>query len=341
MDIVSSRERRIALALVVLVLVWFGVTAPPQDLFLANTIAVTTIAAIGLNMLMGTAGLISLGHGAFVATGAFVAAGLEISRGWPLIPSTIAAVFAAAAVGLVTALPALRLRGLYVALVTLGVHFLVVYFARQYQSGVAQGAGLELEPVTLLQTDRSWFVVFVVAAALGLVLYANLLRTRWGRALQAVRDRDIAAAITGVDVRATKLRAFTASAAFAGFAGALLAHYLGTVSIEQFSLTLSIHYVAVVVIGGPNSVMGTAFGAAFVTLLPRWVDSVIDALPAGDLVDRLEASIFDVKAALFGVSIVVFLLFEPGGLAAIWGRVRQFFALWPFSRRHGFIGGPR
>lgn len=339
--VLSSRQRVVALVGVILALTWFGLTAPSQELFLANTIAITTVAAVGLNTLMGTAGIISLGHGAFVAVGAFTAAGLSLERGWGLLPSIAAGTVLATLLGLVAAILALRLRGLYVALVTLGAHFIVVYGAREYQSQVSQGAGLELQGSGFLKTDRDWFIALVVVTGAVLVLFTNLLRTRWGRAFQAVRDRDVAAAITGVNVDATKLRAFALSSGLAGLAGGLLAHYLGTVSIEQFGLVLSIQYVAVVVIGGTNSVLGTVLGASFVTLLPRWVDFAVGRLPEGGFVERLETSIFDLKAAMFGIAIVLFLILEPQGLVAVWGKARQYFAMWPFSRRRSVIEGPR
>jgi branched-chain amino acid transport system permease protein len=183
---------------------------------------------------------------------------------------------------------------------------------------------------------RVWYFVLAAAAAATVVLALNLLRTRTGRAWRAIRDHETVAEALGIGVPGYKLAAFVVSSMLTAVAGALFAYYRGFVSVEAFSLFLSIQYVAMVIIGGMGSILGALLGAGFVTLFPYAIEALIAALPTPE---RYANLVFAVNYAAFGLVMVAFLLFEPEGLVGIWRRVRDWFLLWPFRQRP--LGGAK
>lgn len=304
------------------------------QLNLINLVAIATIGALALNLLTGYAGQISLGHAGFLAVGAFTAGILVNEWNWPFPATLAAAVVVSAVLGVVVGLPALRLRGLYLALGTLAFHFLVVYLIGEYQSRRTGSVGVIMPVPSLwgvaLDSVAKWYYFLIPLAALVVVVCVNLTRTPTGRAWLSVRDRDVVAAAFGVNVRAYKLRAFVVSAALTGLGGAVWAYYLQFVSVEAFTLTLAIEYVAMIVIGGLGSILGSILGAAFVTLLPQVISAGFDYLPGSE---ALRLQLVVVQTAVFGLFMLLFLLFEPEGLVGIWVRIRQFFELWPLKYR--------
>jgi branched-chain amino acid transport system permease protein len=343
---------------------------PNQDewasvLALAGIVAV---GAIGLNLLTGYTGQPSLGHAAFIGLGAFVAGyygggrtvdgiGYDI----PLVAYLLIAAVGGGLVGLLIGLPALRLRGNYLAIVTLGLVFLALYLWRKWTTFTGGNAGspmpIEAEfSIGIWSIDflkptvfgkelgakqglmyLSWGLVIVVA-----LLVKNIVRTRPGRALQAVRDRDIAAEVVGVSLFRYKVGAFVISSAIAAVAGSLYGLYLGflTPNEESLGIVLSIQYLAVIVVGGIGTIYGSIFGAVLVGALPTIIDEFVpdnwDLPVLGWPIVTSEAGATGfskgaLATAIYALLIIIFLVLEPRGLAGIWRRIQAYFKTWPFS----------
>jgi branched-chain amino acid transport system permease protein len=239
-----------------------------------------------------------------------------------------------AVLGVVFGLPSLRLRGLYLAISTLALHFAVVYLGAEYETRRGFSTGIVVDPPSLfgvaLTSGRAWYLVLLAAAAATLLVCINLVRCRTGRAWRAIRANETVAATLGISVARHKLAAFVISSALTAMAGALAAYYRGFVSVEAFSLFLSIQYVAMVIIGGMGSLTGALMGAVFVTLLPYGIERILFLLPNAQ---AYAGSLFAVNYAAFGVIMILFLLFEPEGLFGLWRRVQNYFLLWPFRQR--------
>ncbi len=242
--------------------------------------------------------------------------------------------------GVVFGLPSLRLKGLYLAVSTLALHFIVTFAGSEYETLTGAYTGVVIDPPRIgrweLVDARGWYFVFLVASVLTVLYALNLLRSRTGRAWAAIRDREVAAEALGIAVHWHKLTAFVVSSTLTALAGCLFAYYRGFVSAEAFSLFLTIEYVAMVTIGGLGSVLGAILGAAFVVLFPYAIDLGVAALPVPD---RFSTYIFAVKFAAFGLIMIAFLVLEPQGLVGIWRRVRDYFLLWPFRQKP--LGGGR
>jgi branched-chain amino acid transport system permease protein len=303
------------------------------------------IAAMSLNLLTGVAGQLSLGHAAFVGTGAYTASFVSTQLGWSFWWSLPAAMVLAGAAGLVLAPVALRVRGLYLAVVTLGVVFLSQHLFRNWTSvsGGVGGARIEtptiagldlirggtLGPLTLGQNQGYYLVVLVIAGASYLFL-RNLVRGRTGRDFAAVRDDDLAAGVVGVDVFGAKLRAFVISSAFAGLAGALLGGFLRFINYDQFGLLLSVEFLVMMAIGGTGILGAAMLGALFVTAVPELLGQLAPHLPflaeSGSGLTPERAS-----AILFGLLLAIVIVAEPLGLFGLWIRVKKYLTTWPFT----------
>jgi branched-chain amino acid transport system permease protein len=287
-----------------------------------NRTLLSFIAAIALNILTGYAGQVSLGHAGFLAAGAFTTAIVNREMGIPFIPTLIISTSVGMILGLFVGLPSLRLKGLYLALGTLGIHYIIVYLGGEYQFRWNYNTGIiidnpKLGPI-LLDNGIKWFY-FLAAFSLVVWVYCqNLTRTRTGRAWMALRDRDIAAASMGVNVAAYKLRAFVFSSGLTSLAGSLGAFYIHFVSVDAFTFYLTIEYIAMVIIGGLGSILGSFLGAFFVTVLPHVIDDLVDLLGTSG---RIASHIFAVKFSFFGLLMVIFLIFEPQGILGIWNRL--------------------
>jgi branched-chain amino acid transport system permease protein len=301
---------------------------------IANQVFIAVIGALALNLLMGTTGQISLGHAGFLAAGAFTVAALITHFEAPIGVTLLAAAAVGAVLGVLVGLPALRLRGLYLAVSTLAAHFVIIVGVSQYQSGISYGAGFSIPPPSIfgleIGSERAWYF-FILPLALGvLLLNLNWLRSAYGRAWMAIRHRDIAAEALGINVALYKLLAFSASTSLTCVAGALWAYHTAFVSVEAFDFDTLIQYLAMVIIGGLGSVLGACLGAFFVVVLPRVISVVAAKIP---VLQGLGGQTFDLQVGAFGVVMLLFLIFEPRGLAGIWARVRFYFQLWPFKYR--------
>lgn len=325
--------QKIRLAIFVGFLLVFPFVASQYWLNLANQIAIATISAIGLNILVGYTGQISLGQGAFMAVGAYSAAILTARLGLPFFISIPIACLITAGVGLIFGLPSLRLKGLYLAMATLAAQVIVEWVITHW-TGLTGGTEAVVIPAPTLfglrlNTDFRFYWIAIATAGLTALFAANLFRSKVGRAFVAIRDQDIAAEVIGVDVFRYKLLAFATSSFIAGLAGAMLANYRTIISWERFTIETSIFYLAVIIIGGLGTVNGAFFGAAFMTLLPALINnlgrSMQTAAPA--IANLLPA----VQQGIFGLVIILFLIVEPQGLAKLWRNIKDYFYVWPFS----------
>jgi branched-chain amino acid transport system permease protein len=300
-----------------------------------NIAGIFVVGTIGLNLLTGYTGQVSLGHAFFMAIGGYVWAHFGGEQGLSLLiwlPLAAVGPFA------------LRLRGNYLAIVSLGLVFIGLHIWRNFESvtgggigftGATRGASigpldfaaLELAGRTYT-VDQSFFWLIWAVVALSALLAKNIVRSRPGRAMQAIRDRDVAAAVVGVNLARYKVGAFVVSGAYAAVAGALYGSYFEFVSPGHWDLFLSIQFIAMVIVGGVGTIFGSILGGLFVGGVPSLIDKYGASLP---LIDRLGISVPEFNAILYGVVIVLFLVLEPHGLAGIWFRIRAYFRAWPFS----------
>lgn len=292
-------------------------------------------AALGLNFLMGGAGQIHLGYGAVMAIGAYGSVHL-VRFGVPFEIAMIAGGVMAAAIGIVFGAAALRVKGLYLAMSTLAMQY-IVDFVISHVPAISGGtqAALRVPEVRFLgmrvEGDIPPYIVALVICAIVTSFMLNVRRTSFGRALAAVREKDYAAAVIGVDTFKYKLLAFWVSSFIGGVVGAVLAVcYLRTVSPDQFHLELSIQILAMVIVGGLGSVLGSFFGAALILFAPIVLNNLIGTLATGfglDIGADLRAHL---PLMLYGALIIGFLLIEPLGLAKIYDNIRNYFLVWPF-----------
>ncbi|MFH1033712.1 MAG: branched-chain amino acid ABC transporter permease [Pseudomonadota bacterium] len=297
-----------------------------------NLIFIYIIGAHGLNLLTGYTGQISLGHGAFMGVGAYTA-GILANMGWPFYLALPAAGLMAAAVGMIFGLPSLRLRGLYLAIATLAAQFILDYAMRNWSALTGGSAGLTVPYAKIFSqefnSDNSFYFLALFFAVLATLYLKNITRTRTGRAFVAVRDRYLAAEVIGVNLFKYRILSFGISSFMVGIAGGLWAYYITIISDEHFTLWLSVQFLAMVIVGGLGHVLGGIFGAIFFVVLPELL-----RLPAEALTD-VYPNIFGIFASLremvFGLIVILFLIFEPDGLAARWHTMRAYWKLWPFS----------
>jgi branched-chain amino acid transport system permease protein len=320
----------------------------PFWLSVLNYAGIAAVGAIGLNLLTGYTGQVSLGHAFFIGAGAYVAAAVGGDLGLPLVLWLPAAALLGAVVGALIGPFALRLRGNYLVIVTLGLVFLGEHLFRNLDSVTGGNSGtsvtaeatlgpIDFSAVTILGDQyirqQSWFwLVWGVVAACAL-LAKNIVRTRPGRAIQAIRDRDVAAEIIGVELFRYKVAVFAVSSALAAIGGALYGAYQQYVSPDEWTLFLSIQYIAIIIVGGVGTVFGAVLGALFLGGLPAVIENYSESIPgvSTTAADDGFISVFSLNQAIFGLLIVLFLMFEPRGLAAMWLRVKAYFKAWPFS----------
>jgi branched-chain amino acid transport system permease protein len=299
---------------------------------------VLSLAALGLNILTGYAGQLSLGTGAFMAVGAFMAynAMLRIPH-MPILAAFAIGGLCAAAVGLVFGLPSLRIKGLYLAVATLACQFFVLWainrigwFSNYSSSGVITAQRIEIFGYGIEHAREKYLLTLAIVAVMALAA-KNLMRSETGRAFMAIRDMDVAAAVIGIPMMKTKLLAFAISSFYCGVAGALYAYcYLGTVEPEAFTLDLSFLVLFMIIIGGIGSILGSFLGAAFITLFPIFLNLGSDWIQAQLGIEMSHAVVSNTIAMIFGALIIFFLIVEPNGLARLWQIAKGKLRLWPF-----------
>jgi branched-chain amino acid transport system permease protein len=306
-------------------------------LSLANLVSIAVVGAVGLNILVGDAGQISIGHGAFMSVGAYTAANLAVRLHAPFWVALPLGGLMAAAVGAVIGIPSLRIKGLYLAIATLAGQFIIEWTINHvtWISGGVQ-ASIEVPRPRLfgvqIASQRAMYFFLLVFVVLALTAALNLRRSRVGRAFVAIRDHDIAAEIIGIDIFRYKLFAFAVSSFYAGVTGVLYTYYLGVANYEQFQIGTSIDYLAMIIIGGLGSVLGAVFGAIFVTLMPIGLRYATETF--GNLVfapSDVANIINNLRLICFGGLIILFLVVEPEGLERLWRNIRNYFRVWPFA----------
>ncbi|MCF8143497.1 MAG: branched-chain amino acid ABC transporter permease [Deltaproteobacteria bacterium] len=316
----------------------FGVVpfiSSSYTLYILNSVGIYAIAAVGLNLLIGFTGQISLGHGAFFGVGAYAGAILATRVGLPFFVAVPLAGVIAAAVGMVFGLPSARLKHLYLCIATLAGQFIIEYVLVQWESLTGGAMGIVVPSATLfgidLGSDRAFFYVIFFLFVLMTWIAVNLIRTRIGRAFIAIRDNDRAAEGMGIPIFPYKLLSFAISSFYAGFAGALFAYYTMSITPEPFNLWLSIEYIAMIIIGGMGSIPGSVFGTIFIVTLNEVLSHITEYLMNVGVSTGVAITIAPLREFVYGLAIVLFIIFEPKGLAEVWRIVRSNFRLWPFS----------
>ena len=295
-------------------------------------ICIYSIVGLGMMLLVGFTGQISLGHAAFLAVGAYTEALLQ-AKGVPFFISLPTAALLSGAFGWVLGLPALRLKGIYLAIATLAFNVIVEEVLARWEGLTGGNSGLHLKPVELfglkLDGDTSFYYLCLGLTVLATLALLNLLRSPTGRAFVAIRDSEISASCMGVNLATYKTMSFAISAALTGIGGALYAHKVTFISPEQFTLLQSIELITIVILGGVGFIHGAVLGAAFVIVLPQLISLAKDYLPGNVAGSGLQA-------VVFGLVLILFIIFEPYGLYGRWLKVRTWFELFPFYRRGMF-----
>ncbi len=293
---------------------------------------ILALATLGLNILTGYAGQLSLGTAAFMAVGAFASYNFMLRvPGMPVLLAFILGGVSAAMVGIVFGLPSLRIRGFYLAASTLATQFFVVWcltkvpwFTNNSSSGVITAQQIEILGYKFETPQEKYLLVLAIVCVMALMA-KNMVRSTIGRSLMAVRDMDVAAEVIGFRLMRTKLTAFAISSFYCGVAGALYAYcYLGTVEPEAYNLDLSFRILFMVIIGGLGSILGSFLGAGFIVLLPIFLSVVVHHTGLSNSVTS------NLELMVFGALIIFFLIVEPHGLARLWQIGKEKLRLWPF-----------
>ncbi len=295
---------------------------------------ILSLAALGLNILTGYCGQVSIGHGAFMAVGAYAAYNIAIRvPGLNFLVVLVLAGLAAALVGMIFGIPSLRIKGLYLAVATLAAQFFfdwvfarVKWFTNYAPSGSVSVPNIELFGFVLDTPQRKYLFVLAIVALFALIA-KNLVRAQVGRSWMAIRDMDVAAEVIGIRPMAAKLSAFAVSSFYVGVAGALWGFiHLGSWEPLAFSITLSLNLLFMIIIGGLGSILGSFFGAAFIVVLPIFLNQA----PTWLGIPISTSMISHLEFMIFGALIIFFLIAEPHGLARLWAIGKEKLRLWPF-----------
>jgi branched-chain amino acid transport system permease protein len=319
---------------------------PGYYLSVATMVGYTAMGALGVQLLIGYTGLITLGHAAFIAVGAYTSTLLVLQFPWPkplldwglAYPiSIIAAAITAGLWSVLFGLPSAKVKGFYLILTTMAAQFITVDFVlTQYVSQIGgRGQAFSLPPGTItigpwvIDTDRKTYYLMAFLLTVMVIALANLLRSRTGRAWVAIRDNDIAAETMGISIVRYKLFAFFVAGAFAGVAGAFWVSNTAALSPEHFPWFLSLWLVGVILIGGVGSIHGAIFGSFFMVVVMELLQWAV--IPLSEYYPRLLMDFAYIKDAAFGLAICAFLIYEPNGIAYRWWQAKNYFNLWPFS----------
>jgi len=298
-----------------------------------NLIGITIIAITGLNILTGYCGQLSIGHAGFMAVGAYTTGILTGKLGMPFLAGLICSGFSAGLIGIIFGLPSVRVRGFYLAITTIAAQFIIIWVINHWSvTGGFVGMSVPRASIGALKfrSEASQFYLIMIITAICILFAKNLARGRVGRAFIAVRDNDLAAEVMGINLTYYKLLAFFIGCFLAGIAGALFAHWTGFLNAENFTLTDSILYIGMVIIGGLGTTIGPILGAVLIRLLQQGImyispvlESAFPAIPAGFT--------SGIAPMVFGLVIILFLILEPRGLAHRWTLFKAAYRLWPFS----------
>ncbi len=299
-----------------------------------NLIGITIIAVTGLNILIGYCGQLSIGHAGFMAVGAYTTGILTGELGWPFLAGLLCAGLSAGLIGIIFGLPSVRVKGFYLAITTIAAQFIIIWVINHWTPVTGGFMGLNVPRASIFgfvfKTEASQFYLIMVVVALCIFLVKNLARGRVGRAFIAVRDNDLAAEVMGINLLYYKLLAFFIGCFLAGIAGALFAHWTTFLNAENFTLTDSVLYIGMVIIGGLGTTIGPILGVVVIRLLQQlviyispFIENAIPGLSTGFTTG--------LGPMVFGLAIILFLILEPRGLAHRWALFKAAYRLWPFS----------
>ena len=300
-------------------------------LTILTIIGITVISVLGLNILTGYCNQISLGHAGFMAVGAYTSGILTAHLGWSFWAALPCAALAAGMVGLIFGLPSLKVKGFYLIMATIAAQFIIIWFILQFRNVTGGGDGLAVPRPEIgdfvLKSKGSYFYLVMIIACLATFFAQNIVRTRAGRAFIAIRDNELAAEVMGINLWAYKLMAFFIGCVFAGVAGSLLVHYVAFATVDQFPFINSVWYLGMLIVGGMGSISGAIFGVVSLKLLDELV-IIAGPILATAVAPQAAASL---SLIMRGLVIIIFLIFEPRGLAHRWQMVKAYYRLWPFS----------
>jgi branched-chain amino acid transport system permease protein len=331
-SLTNRRYPALGLVLLLVALIVFPSIVQQSWVDAINQTMIAALGAIALNILLGVAGQFSLGSAAIMAVGSFTAAiasteGLHL----PFVLGLLAGTITGGVTALILGVIALRIRGFYLVLATIALNYIVIFFAQNYQEKTVGVTGFIMPPVDLfgipIVSTNSWYILLIIILAVVTWGSWNLLRSRTGRAFKAIKNRDVAAALLGVNVTKTKLLVFIITSMLIGFQGALYAYYVSVVTYDTFTIDLSVQFVAMIIIGGLASIAGSILGAIFVTMLPYIVQAVVPLLPSWFPFDsEITGNLFAVQSILYGIAIIIFMWKVPGGLAGAFRRLGRWLA---------------
>jgi branched-chain amino acid transport system permease protein len=317
-----------------LILFTFPFYFPRFWLDVMNLIGITVIAIIGLNILVGYCGQLSIGHAGFMAVGAYATAILTVNFHMPFLLAMLCSGVAAGLVGLLFGIPSLRVKGFYLAITTIAAQFIIVWIINHWTDVTRGSMGFPVASASIgplvFDSEAGQFFLIISITALCVLFATNLARSRIGRAFIAVRDNDLAAEVMGINVFAYKLLAFFLGCFFAGIAGSLFAQWRGHLTPEDFTFGQSILYIGMLIIGGLGTSIGPIIGVVFIRLLEQFVTSLAPMVERS-LPDIPSGFATGLSPMVFGLVMVVFLVLEPRGLAHRWNLFKSSYRMWPFS----------
>jgi branched-chain amino acid transport system permease protein len=303
------------------------------QLYVMNLIFIAVVGAVGLNILTGYTGLISLGQGAFMGVGAYAAGWFSLNLPLPFYVSIPLAGAVTAVFGAFFGIPSLRLKGLYLSIATLAAQFIIEFLFVRLEPVTGGVTGLSIDYAKIgtieIDSDFSFYYLALVVCVLMTLAAVNMMRTKLGRAFLSIRDNYIAAEAMGINLFRYKLTSFAVSSFYAGVAGAMWAYYTTIITPENFTIGVSIQYLSMIIIGGLGSILGSIYGAVFIVILPEILQTISDW--AGNYYPNLTQIIGSIKEGVFGLVIIFFLIFEPEGMVRRWRLIKAYWKLWPFS----------
>jgi branched-chain amino acid transport system permease protein len=300
-------------------------------LTIMTILGITIISVHGLNILTGYCGQLSIGHVAFMAVGGYTSAVLCAKLGWSFWAALPCAALMAGMMGLLFGLPSLRVKGFYLIMATIAAHFIIIWVILQLRSTTGGADGMSVPRIALgnfvFKSKSSYFYLVMIIACLATIVAINIVRTRAGRAFIAIRDNELAAEVMGVNLWTYKLLAFFIGCVFAGVAGSLLVHYYAFASPTQFPFMDSVWFLGMLIVGGMGSTTGAILGAVALRILDELV-TIVGPILSAVVAAQAAASL---GLIMRGLILILFLIFEPRGLAHQWEKIKAYFKLWPFS----------
>jgi branched-chain amino acid transport system permease protein len=331
MAIIRTKWQWVTLSALLILLFASPLFLNDRILTIMTIIGITIISVQGLNILTGYCGQISIGHAGFMAVGAYTSGILTARLDWPFWIALPCAAVAAGMVGLLFGLPSLKIKGFYLIMATIAAQFIIVWLIIQARGITGGPDGLAVPRPQIgdfvFKSKASYFYLVMAITLLGTFLAQNIVRTRTGRAFVAIRDNDLAAEVMGINLWVYKLLAFFIGCVYAGVAGSLLVHYFAFATLDQFPFINSVWYLGMLIVGGMGSIPGAIFGAISLKLLDELV-TILGPVFSAVVAAQAAASLALISR---GVVIMLFLIFEPRGLAHRWDKIRSYYRLWPFS----------